>query len=231
MFQCCYQGSEFMRPGRQGTEGLNSMLGSRFEGLWNRETIFLSSRRGKGIGFPSQSAEAGGQALGEFPLNVQATFMDSVLVEEGIREFARLASMDTTGLNAYRDSYRKKHTLDENAFVYVKIQTSLADEYLTTDRWTFFVEDRDDNQVEPVRIVQHVVQRQLPRGNAPDGRGWREWSPTTLVLELYFPLNRLSLPKRSLDRPIELRLVVVDNNNLQSRAEGSWRLGGPRQSE
>jgi hypothetical protein len=207
------------------------MLGYRFEELWNKETITLISRRGRGVGFGSQSDGPGEQALAEFPLNVQATFMDSVLVEEGIREFGRLASIDTTTLSAYRDSYRRKHTLDENAFVYVKIQTSLAEEYLSTDRWTFFVEDRDDNQVEPVRIVHHAVQRRLPGGNAPEGRGWGEWSPTALVLELYFPLNRLSLPKRSLDRPIELKLVVVDNNNLLSRAEGSWRLGGPRQSE
>jgi hypothetical protein len=200
------------------------MLGCRFEELWNRETIILSSRRVRGIGFPSQSGEAGEQAQEEFPLNVQATLMDSVLVDEGIREFARLASMDTTSLNAYRDSYRKKHTLDENAFVFVKMQTSLAEEYLSTDRWTFFVEDQGSNQVESVRIVQHPIQRQSPRGNTPYGRGWGEWSTTTRILELYFPLERLSPRKKSLDGPIKLKLVVLDNNNLQLRAEGAWHL-------
>ena len=212
-----------MRPSRQGDEGLNSLLGCRFEELWNRETIILSSRRVRGIGFPSWSGNAGEQAQGEFPLNVQATFMDSVLVDEGIREFARLASMDTTSLNAYRDSYRKKHTLDENAFVYVKMQTSLAEEYLSMDRWIFFVEDQHGNQVEPVRIVQHAVQRELPRGNTPYGRGWEEWPTTTRILELYFPLERLSLRKESLNGPIELKLIVLDNNNLQLRAEGTWK--------
>ena len=213
-----------MRPGRQKAEGLKSVLGYRFEELWNRETIILSSRRPTGIGFPSQSGEPGEQALGEFPLSVQATFMDSVLVDEGIRECARLASMDTTALKAYLDFYRKKHTLDENAFVYVKIQTSLVAEYLSTDRWTFFVEVQDGNQVEPARIVQQAVKQQLPRGNAPYGREWEDWSTTTWVLELYFPLSRLSLPNRTLDHPFELKLVIVDNNNLQLRAEGTWKL-------
>jgi hypothetical protein len=154
--------------------------------------------------------------------------MDSVLVEAGIQEFGRLASMDTGNLDAFRQSYRERHHLDEYIFVYAEIQTSLAEEYLEADRWIFFVEDQERNQIDPVRVVQHPIQRQAPR----TGSLYELDSPALFltakrIIGLYFPLKRFPQANRVLERFRTLKFVVLDVNNSLTRAEGMWDLTGP----
>jgi hypothetical protein len=152
-----------------------------------------------------------------------------MLVEGGIREFGRLACMDTNSLDAYRRSYRKHHHLDENAFVYVEIQTFLAEEYLEADRWIFFVEDQQRNQIEPVRVVQHPVQQQTPRPGSPyELDSPAALSPVKRIIELYFPLKRFPQVTRPLERFGTLKFVALDINNSHVRAEGMWDLTAPQ---
>jgi hypothetical protein len=155
--------------------------------------------------------------------------MDSMLVEVGIREFGRLAGMDTNGLEMYRKSYRARYRFDENFFVYVEMQTFLAEDYLRVARWIFFVEDEKGNQVEPERVVEHPIQRQGPRslpssglGVGPEGFGAEK-----RIIEFYFPLDRFPEGVRAL-RKSGLKLVLLDAGNPLVRAEGTWNLTTPR---
>jgi hypothetical protein len=223
--QGCSPAAGYQRPEEQGSEQLSSLLSGSFEACWNKRTMVLGSQSSRGVGLPFLPGGPGERGEGPFPLIVRATIMDSMLVEAGIREFGCLAGMDTNSLNAYRRSYRKHHHLDENAFVYVEIQTFLAEEYLEADRWIFFVEDQQRNQIEPVRVVQHPVQQQTPRPGSPyELDSPAALSPVKRIIELYFPLKRFPQVTRPLERFGTLRFVVLDINNSYVRAEGMWDL-------
>lgn|GEM_PF-2812186 len=227
--QGCSPAAGFQRPEQQGSEESNSLLSASFEACWNKSTIALSSQSSGEVGFPFLAGGPGRRGEGPFPLIVHATIMDSMLVEEGIREFGRLARMDTNGLEAYRRSYRQHHHLDENVFVYVEIQTFLAQEYLDADRWIFFLEDQQRHQIEPVRVVQHPIQRQTPRLGSPNGRDDPAgMSPVKRSIDLYFPLKRFPPANREFEGFGTLKFVVLDINNSHVRAEGVWDLIAPK---
>jgi hypothetical protein len=154
--------------------------------------------------------------------------MDSILVEAGIREFGRLAGMDTNGLENYRKSYRARYRLDEDIFVYVEMQTFLAEDYLRASRWIFFVEDDKGVQVEPERVVEHPVQRQGP-GSVPSSGpvGPEVFGAEKRVIEFYFPLDPFHEGVHTL-RKSGLKLVLLDAGNPLVRAEGTWNPTTPR---
>jgi hypothetical protein len=223
VIQGCASGMGYQRPEEQESEELNSLLSPSFEKLWNRATIVLGSPSSTGVGSPFFLGGRRGE--GPFPLIVHATLMDSMLIEGGIREFGRLACLDMSSLDAYRQSYRKHRRLDQNVFVYVEIQTSLADEYLEAGHWIFFVEDQEWNQIEPARIVQHPVQRQIPRPGSPyEVESPAAFSTAKRIIDLYFPLKRFSPVHHSLASFGTLKFVVLDINNSRVRAEGMWDL-------
>ncbi|MBF8296890.1 MAG: hypothetical protein HW389_3435 [Bacteroidetes bacterium] len=197
------------------------LFSNSFEAAWKKNTFVLGPGSSRRLGsFPMPGGDRGD---GGFPLTVQATLMDSALVEAGIKEFAGLAGIDSTSFNAYRAIYLKRHSIDGCVLVYVDIQTFLAEDYLEADRWVFFVEDEHRNQVEPIRIVQHPVQRQAPRPGSPYGAGSRVGlGPLKRVLELFFPLKHLPQMRNSIEGFRSLKLVVLQINNSQVRAEGGW---------
>jgi hypothetical protein len=197
------------------------LFSSSFEAAWKKNTVVLGPGSSQRLGsFPMPGGDRGG---GAFPLTLRATIMDSALVETGIRELAGLAAVDSSNLNIYRANYLKRHSMDGCVLVYVDMQTLLAEEYLEADRWIFFVEDEHRKQVDPIRIVQHPVQREAARPGLPYGVGGRVGLiPVRRVLELFFSLKRLPQMRSSIGRFGSLKLVVLDINNSQVRAEGGW---------
>ena len=224
--QGCSPSPGYLRSDQENGEELRSLLGGSFETCWNRNTILLRSQSSGGAAATFLSG--GGPDRASFPLNVRATIMDSMLVEVGIREFGRLAGMDTNGLEKYRKSYRTRYRLDENIFVYVEMQTFLAEDYLRVARWIFFVEDGQGNQVEPERVVEHPVQRRGPRSVPSSGFGGTEvFGVEKRIIEFYFPLDRFPEGVRAL-RNSGLKFVLLDAGDPRVRAEGMWNLLTPR---
>jgi hypothetical protein len=223
VFQGCAPGGEYRLPEEQ-QELATPLFSNSFETAWRKNTIFLgpgSSRAPAAFMMPG-----GGRGDAAFPLTVQATIMDSALVDAGIREFAGIAGIDANGLDTYRETYLKRHSLDGCVLVYVDMQTFLAEDYLETERWVLFVEDEHRNQVEPIRIVQHPVLRQAPRLGSAYGVGSRVgFKPVKRILELFFPLKRLPQMKNTIGEFRSLKFVVLDINNSQVRAEGTWDQG------
>jgi hypothetical protein len=107
------------------------LFSNSFEAAWKKNTFVLGPGSSRRLGsFPMPGGDRGD---GGFPLTVQATLMDSALVEAGIKEFAGLAGIDSTSFNAYRAIYLKRHSIDGCVLVYVDIQTFLAEDYLEAD--------------------------------------------------------------------------------------------------
>lgn len=223
VYQDCAPGGGYRLPEEQQEVAI-PLFSNSFEAGWKRNTLALGPGSSRAPGsFPMPG---GGRGEAAFPLTVQATVMDSALVDAGIREFAGIAGIDTNSLEAYRATYLKHHSLEGCVMVYVDMQTFLAEDYLEADRWVFFVEDEHRNQVEPIRIVQHPVQRQASRLGSPYGAGSQVGlKPVKRILELFFPLKRLPQMRNSIEGFRTLKLVVLDINNSRVRAEGGWDQG------
>lgn len=220
--QGCAPGGGYRQP-EERWEEVTALFSSSFEAAWRKNTIVLGSGLSRGPG--PFLVPGGGRGDAAFPLIVRATIMDSFLVDMGIREFGGLAGIDTNSLESYRGTYLKHHRLDGCVFLYVDIQTFLAEDFLEADRWVFFVENTQRNQIEPLRIVQHPLQRQTPRPDSPyEVRSWIPFRFTKRILELYFPLNRLPGIEKTLEGFRSLKFVVLDINNSHVRAEGMWDL-------
>jgi len=197
-----------------------SLLAPSFERVWKEHTIVLGSHLRRGTGPPSSSGPGGQNPLGPFPVIVHATIVDSLLIEAGIQEFARLAGMDALRVDVYRQAYRQLHRLGDAVFVYLEMETPWTEEYLKPDRWILYVEDMDGHQVEPAHIVEHPVGQQTAWQGSPAAPDTSiSPSRSKRALELYFPLPH---SPHSHTRPERLKFVMVDVNERHVRAEGEW---------
>ena len=220
VYQGCAPGGGYHQPEEQQEE-VTPLFSSQFEAAWRKNTIVLGLVSSRGPGSFLMLGEGPGGAA--FPLTVHATIMDSALVDMGMREFAGLAGMDTNILKSYRETYLKHHSLDGCVLMYVDIQTFLAEDFLEARRWVWFLEDEHRNQVEPLRIVQHSIQRQLPHpGSLYEADSRVDFKPLKRILELFFPLNRLPQMNNGVEEFRSLKFVVLDVNNSLVRAEAMW---------
>lgn len=226
----CSPATGYRQPERGRQVALSSIAATPFEKLWAERTISFGQTFG-GAGTSPFTGPGGGGELA-FPLIVRATFMDSILIEAGIKEFGRLASMSDEELNRYRASYRSAHNLDDKLFVWVELQTSFSEEYLQLGRWTLFLEDENKHQVEPTHIVEHPGGRESAirstssgeeRGSPLGGRALG-WSAVTKDVELYLPLYRVGGEALVSNTTKSLKFVVVQSTNPSVRAEGTWDL-------
>jgi hypothetical protein len=165
-----------------------------------------------------------------FPLLVRATFMDSSLIEEGIREYGRLAKMNNEELVAYRTRYETSHDVDSTLYIWVELQTGLAEDYLRLDRWTIFLEDDQGHQFDALRVEPHPVQSATERRlavtrNERDGfPGGRFQVPSLMRrdVELYFPKYQFSGHPVLSPATKSLKFVMLQSDNPNVKAEGVW---------
>jgi hypothetical protein len=165
-----------------------------------------------------------------FPLLVRATFMDSSLIEEGLRQYGRLAKMDNQELTEYRARYETNHDVDSTLYIWVELQTGLAEDYLRLDRWTIFLQDDQGHQFDPGRLEPHPVQSasegrlamsQNESYGFPGGR-FQVPSVTRRDVELYFPKYQLTGEPILTPTTKSLKFVILQSDNPNVKAEGVW---------
>lgn len=219
-------------PAERGNVALwSSLLPGSFGKLWTERTILLG-QLSDGFRLPALSPLGGSPPDGDgpFPLIVRATLVDSVLIEAGIREYGRLASMTDEELSAFQSAYHAKHDVDNSLFVWLELQTSYTDDFLKLERWIIFLEDETKQQFEPMRVVEHPMQKRPPPDAAADRAGRNSlvypgeltWPLTTKAVELYFPKKRYDGAPLLSATTKTLKLVVLEPKNTSVRAEGSW---------
>lgn len=227
MLTGCSSGESAQRANRARLSEATTPLGAAFEQLWNQRTILLGQMAGGGsfLGAPGGSRDS----ESPFPITVRATLMDSALVQAGIREFARLASMTEDELERFRVTYRTDHSLDQYIFVEAELQTVLAEDYLKLDRWVIFLEDERRNQYEPRRIETDPIQKPLARMVPGDVRDRESRFPASRFesfanqrIELYFPKLRIDGTPVITTETRSLKLVFVDARDSKVHAEGAW---------
>jgi hypothetical protein len=171
----------------------------------------------------------GGMADREsFPLLVRATFMDSSLIEEGLREYGRLAKMNNEELAEYRARYETDHEVDSTLYIWVELQTGLAEDYLRLDRWTIFLEDGQRHQFDPVRVEPHPVESVSERRlamNEDKGFPVGRFQVPSLIrrdVELHFAKYQVTAEPILTPTTKSLKFVMLQSDDPSVKAEGVW---------
>lgn len=173
---------------------------------------------------------AGGGGIGrgrnEFPLSIEATLMDSVLIETGLRHFSGLAGMAPDEETAYRARYFKHYGADEHLLIWCELLTRYAANYLNPDRWIIYIEDDEENRFEPLQIMresplyQHEIMSSPRAFHAESPEPRAEFHRQSWML--CFPgIDRTGVPVLS-EAVKDLKLVFQFMDDRDSRAGGTW---------
>lgn len=203
-----------------------------FDKLWSQRTILLTQQR-EGEGAPilptgGTDSPPGGSGL--FPVTVRATYMDSTLIDNGLQTFAELASMSGEERSQFRSIYKNGRASGDSLFVWLELETSATEEFLTLDRWTMFLENEEGRQFEPARIRELPIQRQRRQSAEPDEPRAQERDLSGFAatarkeVELYFR----QIPGESRNPAgaalRTLRFIMFETKNPVVRAEGAWQV-------
>ena len=220
-------------PQAGGMEAVPSPSLGPFDKIWSAHTVLLRQEsEGGGAPFlPFGGGESEGPRVEPFPLVARATYMDSTLIDAGIRQFSDLASMTQAEVDSFQARYRSMHCPQDSLFIWLTLSTTSTPEFLLLNRWTIFIENDEGRDFEPGRIVEHPVRNGSPRqalGGSEDVDRVRDegrliWSPVSKDVELYFPLHHFGNALIG-SGTHSLKCVILDSRNVRVRAEAEWNL-------
>ena len=200
-----------------------------FHALWEKRTVYFGQERMDGkslrLGLPfMMGGTPGGQS--EFPLQITATLMDSLIIETGLKHYASLVKMTPEEEAEFRSSYFSRYDPSNHLLIWCELQTSWAELHLDLDRWTIFIQSDAGNQYEPVEILEEsqpvgqTITDMFPDFLPRQGRQVWEFHQKTIML--CFP--KFDFYKNPLlsDKLQFLKLIFQLNDDPQTRAEGTW---------
>jgi hypothetical protein len=203
-----------------------------FQSLWEKWTVqFGTTSRGKSLGFLSTPfSETGGKGSGgggsEFPLAVEATLMDSTLIEEGFQYFTNRVEMTPEEETTFRSKYSDRFDPANHFLVWCKLRTRYAANYLNLDRWIIYIEDDGRDRFEPEQMIkeppshQHEIMEE-PQAFQTEMEPWsREIHRQSLML--CFPKDSSSSTPVLSATTHRLKLVFQLNDDRELKAEGIW---------
>jgi len=201
-----------------------------FESLWEKWTVYLgvATRGGKPWPLSNPFAMGGGRGGpgGEFPLQITATLMDTMLIEAGLQHYATLVKMTPEEQTAYRSGYFQRYDVENHLLIWCELQTTWAELHLDLDRWIIFIEDDAINQYEPVQILEEPQPiRQTVMDGLPEFRPERRrtrWEVHQKTLMLCFPKQDFYQNPILSQRVRFLKLVFQLSEDEKTRAEGMW---------
>jgi len=211
--------------------GSKVQIKESFPTLWEKWTVYfgMASWGGKPwqlLSNPFTGGEGRGGPGGEFPLQITATLMDTMLIEAGLQHYDTILAMTPGERAEFRRAYSQRYDVENHLLIWCELQTSWAELYLDPDRWIIFIEDDAVNQYEPVQIleepqpIRQTVMDRLPEFQ-PEQRGPR-WEVDQKTLMLCFP-KRDFYENSILSEEVEfLKLVFQLNDDEKTRAEGTW---------
>ena len=168
-----------------------------------------------GIGKSGRSASS----YPGFPLKISATIITEEIIKNAGEYYTKLLDMNEAETDSFMNAYREMYDIENNNLIWIYMKTNLAESYLSPDRWVIFVEDEDQNQFEPLKILQ--AQPLIPDFENERRDLWRR----TRVKETHFALK---FPKKKFDDndwvPVsgKLKLVFMNPDKNIERADGTW---------
>ncbi len=205
-----------------------SRTGESFSDLWEKWTVYLgmATRGGNPLQLSNPFTMGGGGPGGEFPLQITATLMDTMLIEAGLQHYDTLLAMTPEEQAEFHRNYFQRYDVENHLLIWCELRTTWAELHLDPNRWIIFIEDDAVNQYEPVQILeepqsinQMLVDR-LPGFQSEQERWRRKVHQKTLML---------CFPKRDLlgnlilsERVRFLKLIFQLSQDKKTRAEGIW---------
>jgi hypothetical protein len=202
-----------------------------FPSMWEKWTVQIGAVGG---GAPLQLINpltmiGGGDRGGkdsQFPLQIAATLMDSLLIEAGLQHYANLAKMTPEEKTSFRNAYFQRYDVENHLLIWCELQTTFTELYLDPNRWIMFIQDDAGNQYEPLRILDgdssfsRTVADRFPQFQ-PEQKELR-WKVHQKNLMLCFPKKDF-LKKPILSGEVRfLKLVFQLSEDEKTRAEGMW---------
>ncbi|MGB2698246.1 MAG: hypothetical protein WBD28_10370 [Candidatus Zixiibacteriota bacterium] len=200
-----------------------------FQALWETRTVYFGQERMGGkslqVGIPFMGAGDRGKDS-EFPIQITATLMDSLLIEAGLKYYVSFLEMTPEEEAEFRSNYYSKYDPANNLLIWCELQTNWAKLHLDPDRWTIFIEDDAGNQYEPVQILEESQPiRQTEMDIFPDFQpklGLRGWESHQKTIMLCFPKFDFYQNPILSDKLQFLKLVFKLSDDQKARAEGIW---------
>lgn len=201
-----------------------------FSVLWDKWTVHFgaSARGGKLLSLMNPLTMTGGRGggNGEFPLDIDATLMDSSLIEAGLQYYANLLKMIPEEKTAFRSAYFKRYDVENHLLIWCELRTTWTELFLDLDRWIIFIEDDAINQHEPVRILnesqssRETVTDSLP--GFPTAQRRQRWEIHQKSLMLCFPKRDLLKNPILSEKLRFLKLIFQLKDDEKIRADGTW---------
>ena len=220
-------------PQKYVSTSLNSETSTQieesFQALWEKRTVNFGMEMGGKKSFQMGFPFVGGRGRGngsEFPIQITATLMDSLLIESGIKHHASFVKMTPEEEVEFRSSYYQRYDPSNHLLIWCELQTSWTELYLNLDRWTIFIEDNYGNQYEPARITeesQPIRQSEMDRfSDFLPGQGRRAWESHHKIIMFCFP--KFDFYKKPIlsDEVKFIKLVFLLSDDQKTRAEGVW---------
>ena len=203
-----------------------------FQTLWEKWTVQIGTQgRNRSLGFLSiPFSGGGGKGPGGggsgFPLFIDATLMDSMLIETGLRYFAERIEMSPEEEAIFRQKYIDRYNPTDHLLIWCELRTGWAENYLNLDRWILYVEDNEENRCEPVQIIQEppIYRQKVMEKPLAFQTELGRWTK-----EVYHKRAMLCFPKfdyygnpiRS-ERVLFLKLIFQLIDDKYVREEGKW---------
>ena len=210
----------------------SSQIEESFPVLWEKWTVRLGAGAGGekpwrlSTPFSMAGGERYGRGSGDFPLQIAATLMDSLLIEAGLRHYAAVLAMTAEEQTEFRRYYFQRYDLAKHLLIWCDLRTTWAENYLDPDRWIIFLENDAGSQYEPVQIweesqpasetaadrFQKFSKEQVPWG----------WQLHRKALMLCFPKRDVFGTCSGSGSVRFLKLVFQLSEYDKTRAEGIW---------
>ena len=203
-----------------------------FQELWAQWTVQIGSQaKGGFLGFLSKPITGGGgKGPGgrgnEFPLYVDATLMDSVLIETGLRYFAERIEMSLEEEETFRQKYFDHYKPTDYLLIWCELRTHWAENYLNFDRWIIYIEDDAGNRFEPEKIIE---ERQSYRRMVMDKPLAFQVEQNRPGRDIHYRTVMLCFPKCDFyGNPIQservqfLKLIFQQIDDRNVKGEGEW---------
>lgn len=200
-----------------------------FHEIKSKWTIVIGSRGKRGGRGMMASAYSGGRGSSrelDFPLRVTATLMDEQVIEAGFRYYENGSDMSPGEIEHFQQTYRTLHDSEQYILIEANLRTTFAENYLDVTRWSIFLEDNQEVQHAPVRIVEMPVSTNHFEGMMEDPSQKRPFYINSTNHEkrilLYFPRYDYYGNSTIHEDLKYLKLVFLMVKEGTSRGEGTW---------
>jgi hypothetical protein len=205
---------------------LSDFLPGKFGKFWIQRTIQL-----KPTFDPEFSSGGMGGRGGYLPIIANATFIDSTLIECGMKEFENLAEMVEEEIVEYGKIYRQKYKTGDYYFIWLELQTHYTKEILDLDRLSIYWEVDNGDKFEPAEVIEYPLENSLslinnfnPVKNDSLNNEYQPWKISSKTILLFFSKANIYGEEVIDINTKSVSLVLFDWNNKSVKNKGTWYL-------